>query len=121
MLAVKEEKSHGERGEDETDKRDHDGRKECGREVLSNVAGVRGKFLSGEGGVDSEGKKNTGGGGDGWEDLSADGVHRGDIIGGLGHQLCSDNRRRRNGLEAVYSLEGENKGSQSSEEFHLDM
>ena len=53
MLTVKEEKSHGEGGENKTDKRDHDGRKEGGGEVFSDVAGVRRDFLCGKGGVNS--------------------------------------------------------------------
>ena len=122
MLTVKEEKSHGEGRENKTDKRNHDGRKEGGSEVLSDVAGVRRDFSSlSKGGVNSDGKKESSCGSDGRKHLLGDGVHFRSVIGGLGHQLCSGNRRSRNRLEAIDSLQADEKGGQSGKEFHLDI
>mmetsp|Transcript_11968 Transcript_11968/g.34296 ORF Transcript_11968/g.34296 Transcript_11968/m.34296 type:complete len:140 (+) Transcript_11968:398-817(+) len=121
LLTVKEEQGHGEGGEDNTDQGNHNGGEVCGSEILSDVAGVGGEFLSGERGIDSHGKKKSGRGSDGRKDLFGNNRDGGGFLGlgSSGHQLRSGHRRCGDGLEAVDSLQGDNKNRQSSEEFHL--
>lgn len=122
-LTVKEEKGHGKRRENKTDKRDHDGGKVLRGEVFSDVACVRWDISSlCENRVDAYRHKEASCRCDGWKELLGDGVEfgRGSIIRGLGRQLRFRNRRRRNRLEAVGCLQTDKESGQSSKQFHLN-